>query len=173
MKNLPCIIFAFAISLFAGFGVHAQSNAGFAENVRFGANLEAAMPIGNMGNVYSFGIGGNVTGQYSLQDDIALTASLGYLSFSGKSLGSGSFKIPSFGVVPFRVGGKYYFTGGPFFTQAQLGMAFSTGKGGGSLFIYAPGVGVQFQQFEAALKYEAWTKNGTMSFMGVRVGYFF
>lgn len=166
IKALLCGVF-----LLGGLNASAQD-----QGMEWGINLEAALPIGDMGEAYKFGIGGHLSGEYALQEELALTASLGYLSFGGKSFESGEFsmKIPAFSAVPIRVGGKYYFNGGPVFAQAQVGLAFATGSGdGGSLFLYTPGIGVRFSQFEAALKYEGWSKNGTLSFIGLRAGYFF
>jgi len=43
----------------------------------------------------------------------------------------------------------------------------------GTAFLYTPGIGVRFSNLEVEAKYEGWSKNGTLSFFGIRVGYFF
>ena len=80
----------------------------------------------------------------------------------------------SYGFIPFKAGLKYYFNGPGFFGEAQLGATFSTESGGGTAFTYAPGVGYSFDGgFEAGIRYEAWSKNGTTSQVALRVAYSF
>lgn len=185
-------LLAFAIAILITSVTQAQSSSEIVRKIEPGVNVEAAFPTGNFGKSYSFGIGGSVMGRYALSDKANLTASLGYISFSGKNITisevetddggnpihddfgnpiytTTTMKASSFHGVPLRLGANYSI-GGPVFIQGEVGASFMKG---GTAFLYAPGVGVRFGNLEAEAKYEGWSKNGTLSFFGVRVGYFF
>ena len=174
-KNL----FAMIIAMFTASMCQAQSANSIAGKIKAGINIEAAFPTGDFGKDYSMGFGGSVMGRYALSDKTNLTASLGYLNFSGKSItetfeGDGgpvtqTYKIPSFHGVPLRIGANYLISG-PLFIQGEIGASFMKG---GTAFLYTPGIGARFSNLEVEAKYEGWSKNGTLSFFGVRVGYFF
>lgn len=174
-KNL----FATAITLFFTSMCQAQSASSIAQKIQVGINIEGAFPTGDFGKVYSFGIGGSVMGRYALSDKANLTASLGYLDFSGKSITetyegdegpqTETYKVPSMYGVPLRLGANYLISG-PLFIQGEIGAAFMKG---GTAFLYTPGIGARFNNLEVEAKYEGWSKNGTLSFIGIRVGYFF
>lgn len=174
-KNL----FAFAIALFTASICQAQSASTISKQIQVGINVEGAFPMGDFGKSYSFGIGGSIMGRYTLSDKANLTASLGYLNFSGKSITetfegddgpqTQTFKVPSTYGIPLRLGANYLI-GGPLFIQGEIGASFMKG---GTAFLYTPGIGARFNNLEVEAKYEGWSKNGTLSFFGVRVGYFF
>ncbi|HEY5367367.1 MAG TPA: hypothetical protein VIJ75_00120 [Hanamia sp.] len=175
-KNLCAI----AIALFTASMCQAQSASTIAKQVQVGINLEAAFPTGNFGKAYSMGFGGSVMGRYALSDKANLTASLGYLNFSGKTITETfpgdeggtrtvTTKIPSMHGIPLRLGANYSL-GSPLFIQGEIGAAFMKGA---TAFLYAPGIGARFSNLEVEAKYEGWSKNGTLSFFGIRVGYFF
>jgi len=52
----------------------------------FSFGLEPAIPIGNFQDIYSFGIGGSLQGEYNPADDLGLTLNVGYISYSGKNI---------------------------------------------------------------------------------------
>lgn len=174
-KNL----FAIAIALFTASMSQAQSASTISKQIQVGINIEGAFPTGDFGKVYSFGIGGSVMGRYALSDKANLTASLGYLNFSGKSITetyegddgtqTDTYKVPSMHGIPLRLGANYLISG-PLFIQGEIGAAFMKGA---TAFLYAPGIGARFSNLEVEAKYEGWSKNGTLSFFGIRVGYFF
>ncbi|MCO5286522.1 MAG: hypothetical protein M9898_08930 [Chitinophagaceae bacterium] len=182
----------FAMTILFTTASQAQSSSEIVRKIQPGINAEAAFPVGDFGKSYSFGIGGSVMGRYALSDKADLTASLGYISFSGKDITvsevetddggnpihddfgnpmytTTTMKAHSYHGVPLRLGANYL-VGGPLFIQGEIGAAFLKG---GTAFLYTPGIGVRFNQFEAEAKYEGWSKNGTLSFFGLRVGYFF
>ena len=140
-KNL----FVVAISLLTASVSQAQSANSDIKKIQAGINIEGAFPMGDFGQSYSFGIGGSVMGRYVLTDKANLTASLGYLSFSGKSITetfdtddgtqTETYKLPALHGVPLRVGANYVI-GGPLFIQGEVGLSFMTG---GTAFLYTPG----------------------------------
>lgn len=187
-KNL----FAIAIALFTASMCQAQSASSIAKKIRAGINIEAAFPTGDFGKAYSLGFGGSIMGRYAVSDKANLTASLGYLSFTGKKITetipvtddagnpqhddagnpmyeTEKIKIPATHGIPLRLGANYTISG-PVFIQGEIGASFMKG---GTAFLYAPGIGARFNNLEVEAKYEGWSKNGTLSFFGVRVGYFF
>ena len=171
--------FAIAVTMLIASMCQAQSASTIAKKIQVGINIEGAFPTGDFGNAYSFGIGASVMGRYALSDKANLTASLGYLNFFGKSITetyegddgpeTDTYKVPSMHGVPLRLGGNYLISG-PLFIQGEIGASFLKG---GTAFLYAPGIGARFNNLEVEAKYEGWSKEGTLSFLGVRVGYFF
>jgi len=175
-KNLIAVIIALSTASMS----QAQSASSIAKKIQVGINIEGAFPTGDFSQAYSFGIGGSVMGRYALSDKANLTASLGYLTFSGKSISetvydeddetqTETYKVPAFHGVPLRLGANYLISG-PLFIQGEIGAAFLKG---GTAFLYTPGLGARFSNLEVEAKYEGWSKDGTLSFFGIRVGYFF
>lgn len=169
----------------AAFGANAQSET--SSKLKFSVGVEAAAPIGDFGDAYSFGIGGSAQADYWVAPEFALTLNAGYISFIGKDVTipgftiggvtfpSSTYKNPSIGYVPVLAGGKYNFTP-QFYGSAQLGITFATGNGAsGSAFTYAPGVGYKFtDNLDALLKYTGYSSDGSNSAsIGLRVAYTF
>ena len=162
MKKLFLAVIAFSFSVI---GVQAQSkNQGFT----FGAGLDLSLPTGNFGTGYSFGIGGQVQGEYMLSDNLSGIGSVGYQSFIGKSqtidFGGGpqSFKNPSAGLIPILVGARFY-PSEQFFIGAQIGVGLlSFGGGGGSTsgFDYFPQIGYNAGPIQFALGYNGVSVTG-------------
>lgn len=185
LSSASIAVFAFTMS-------YAQPTSTISKQIKAGINLEAAFPTGDFGKSYSTGFGGSIMGSYALNENAKLTASLGYLSFNGKEITTKivetddagepinddfgnpmytteKIKIPATHGIPLRLGANYTI-GGPVFLQGEIGASFMKG---GTAFLYAPGVGARFNNLELEAKYEGWAKNGTLSFFGIRVGYFF
>lgn len=176
-KSIVCALMLLFTTFSATYAQQAISS-----KIQAGINLEAALPFGDFSKAYSFGIGGSVMGRYALSGKAHLTASIGYLNFSGKSVSYTYYgedeqqhtetdKVPATHGIPLRVGANYML-GNIFFIQGEIGESFMKG---GSAFLYAPGIGARFRDdhLEVELKYEGWSKNGTLSFGGLRIGYFF
>ncbi len=184
------VAFTIAMSLISW--SYAQSASTTTKQIKAGINLEVAFLTGDFGKSYSMGFGGSVMARYALSEKANLTASLGYLSFNGKKITTKivetddggnpihddfgnpmytteKIKIPSTHGIPLRLGANYLISG-PIFIQGEIGASFMKG---GTAFLYAPGVGARFDNLEVEAKYEGWSKNGTLSFFGIRVGYFF
>ncbi len=141
--------------------------------VTFSIGVEGLLPVGDFGNSYNFGIGGTVQGEYKPADDLGLTVNAGYLTFSGKTLRIIG-KVPSFGLIPVLGGVKYYFSP-KVYGHGQLGVAFGTDKGDGSLFAYSPGVGfILSDNIDAEVKYLGLSKNSNnLNSVGLRLAYNF
>jgi hypothetical protein len=137
-----------------------------------GVGAEVALPMGTAGDVYGLGIGGFGLFQYGINEDILGTAQVGYTSFMEKDVNGVK---SSLGALTILVGGKYNLgkavTPG-FYGMLQLGIYSASAKatvpsvtvmgmtfGGGeatatsSEFVFAPGVGMQFGDIDASVKY--------------------
>ena len=158
-----------ATMLFVGVAV-----SGFAQKKggsNFSVGVEAGIPVGTTSNAYSFVIGGSLKYEAPIATGTNFTLTAGYSSFQGKTIGT--YKVPAAGFVPVKAGIKYFFADA-FYGEAQLGAAFSTQSGGGTAFAYSPGIGYKFSDvIDLGVRYEAWSKNGTTSQIGARLGFSF
>jgi Outer membrane protein beta-barrel domain len=144
---------------------------------KFSVGVEAALPLGDFGKAYTFGIGGTAQADYKVAEDLALNLNAGYISFQPKSITvlGATVKGKAVGYVPILAGVRYYFTE-EVFALAQLGITIATASGtSSSLFTYAPGIGYKFSDnVDAALKYTGYSKDGNnSSTIGLRVAYTF
>jgi hypothetical protein len=157
-----------ATMLFVGIAV-----SGFAQKgSNFSIGLEAGLPIGSTSDFYSFVIGGSLKYEAPIATGTNFTVSAGYSSFQGKTVAPFG-KIAAVGFIPVKAGIKHFFADA-FYGEAQLGAAFSTQSGGGTAFAYSPGIGYKFSDvLDLGVRYEAWSKNGTTSQIGARLGFSF
>lgn len=140
--------------------------------VTFSIGAEGLLPVGDFNNTNNFGIGGTLQAEYKPADDLGLTLNSGYITFAGKNVGN--FEYGSFAVIPVLGGVKYYFSP-KVYGHGQLGVAFGTDKGDGSLFAYSPGIGFMLSQnVDVEAKYLGLSKNSsTAGSVGVRLAYNF
>jgi hypothetical protein len=130
-----------------------------------GPYVETGVPVGDLSDTHNSGWGAGLAAIINLPVKLAVTGSVGYMQFNGKS------SIPNLKAVPVRVG--LMFRGLPvIYFKVEAGAANYTG-GGGSAFLVAPGIGVRLLKFDIQGKYEAWIKSGTNSFFGLKAGYYF
>ncbi|WP_183563983.1 hypothetical protein [Mucilaginibacter sp. SP1R1] len=164
------ILLALAIIAGTAFTSFAQTKSG--DSGKFSIGFEAGLPVGDAHTFYKSVFGGSLKYELPIAPSTFFTISAGYNSFQVKD----EWKIfghNSDGAIPVKAGIKYYFDKG-FFAEGQLGAAFSTESGGGTAFVYSPGIGYTFDGgFEAGVRYEGWSKNGTVSQVGLRVAYRF
>lgn len=143
-------------------------------NIGVNIGLEGALPLGNLGNSTSFGIGGTAKGLYGLNDDADITLTAGYIAFPAKSGVEATI-----GMIPFMPGYRHKFDG--FYIEPQLGLVnykftyngpgsewFGTLSSSASFFSYAFGAGMKSNKWDLSARFQGFS--GT-SFIGVRVGY--
>ena len=178
-----------AAVIVAALGANAQKSED-SKPLKFSVGVEAALPLGDFGKAYSFGIGGSAQADYTVATDFALTLNAGYISFSGKTstfpaitvagitIPATSFKYPTQSYIPVLAGAKYNFTEN-LYGSAQLGVTFTTTSGvsgSSSTFTYAPGIGYKFtENLDALVKYTGYSAKGggSSSTVGLRVAYTF
>jgi hypothetical protein len=136
--------------------------------------VEAGLPLGDFKEGWNFGIGGSVKGALPVASGTAITLSAGYMSFAGKSFGTEG-KLPSTSMIPIKAGIRYRFPAGVYFepqlgyTKFKVGDLVSTGG-----FTYAANIGYLMDNgLDLSARYEAISKEGTTSFLGLRLGYNF
>lgn len=174
----------------------------FAQDGRFSLGAEIGLPMGTFGDAASIGIGGSLRYEMPLSgnDNLALMATAGYLTFSGKDITVSGVTIEgsSQSMIPIQVGAKYYFDAqhAGFYASAQMGVHMSSytipGQdavviGGityaaatedrtetATNFSYAPGVGYALDNIDIGLRYQIVSaEGGSSSYLGVRIAYVF
>lgn len=138
-----------------------------------------AFPRGGTAQNYKRGYGGSIVGEYHVVKNFNAVGSIGYLGFQYRN--DVKARRENFGeetkingVIPIKVGGKYYF-GGIYYFDAEAGIAFNTGSNNANSFTYAPAAGVNIffsakYSMDVSLRYESWLKDEeNLSFFGARL----
>ncbi len=155
------IFLLFAVILFAA-STQAQVENTSSSGIKFslGANIGVPTTSG-----LSVSYGADLLADFGGSTGVTFTGSVGYQNFSWKGGGNVYF-------IPLLAGVKFNMGSDKFYGHAQLGYGFAQGGGGG--FAYAPSIGYYFSpNFDASLKYLAFSNNGTWGTFGVRLAYSF
>lgn len=191
LRNMKKAIFTLAIAAL-GLTAGAQDKKGSDQPLRFSAGVELGLPISSgFKATSSFGFGASVQGEYAAAEQVGITLNAGFMTFPGKTESETIFgqtyeTKTNTTFIPVLAGAKVYFAE-KFFGHVQGGMTFITSKttqtAGGqsqsasastSAFTYAPGIGYKAaENFEVEVKYQAYSKGGTSSFIGLRAAYIF
>jgi hypothetical protein len=156
-------LFSFVILSFTAIAANAQTtDAPFTLSV----GITPTLPLGDFGKGYSFGIGGQVQGEYMFSENLTGVATTGYTHFFGKTVtstmvGNGTFpttvssyKNPSVGHIPILVGARFY-PSEQFFAGAQIGYGILTASGANrSGFEYRPQAGYNAGALQFILYYD-------------------
>lgn len=91
--------------------------------IALGVNAGIALPMGDFADGFDMGFGGNALFAYHATPNVDVTASAGYLTWSGKDESEATFSS-----IPVMVGARYLFGQGKFnpYIGAELGMHFTT-----------------------------------------------
>ena len=147
---------------------------------KFGVGVHFGLPVGDLHNVTSLGIGGEVQGEYAFSENLTGVATSGYTYFIGKSFDNGlggTYKI-NYGHIPVLVGARFY-PSEQFFVGAQIGyghysassQGVSSSSGG---FEYRPQVGYNADPVQFILSYDGTSvTGGTLSQIGLSAIYTF
>ncbi len=128
-------------------------------NMSLGATAEVSLPVGDFSKVAGTGYGGNVKYQLGVDSRSVFTATLGYLAWSTKDVGTNATAKPN--ALNLFAGGKYYFFPG-FYGSLEAGLYFINFKyegtvaglqGSGTRFMVPIGVGFQKSGFEVGVRY--------------------
>ena len=143
-----------------------------ATGFHFGAGINLGLPIGDFGDIESFGIGAEVQPEYNLSDMFSIYGSAGYTHFFGKSVGG--YKYDGVGLIPILAGVRVY-PAPQFFIGAKAGLGILTGSGDSeSAFDYQPQIGYNADMFQIALGYNGLSKDGeTLSNLSLSLLYKF
>lgn len=178
MKKINCVAIIFVcLLILSSVTVKAQKED---KKLSVGFGLEGGLPLGTAKNSYDFTGGITIRLSYHAGPGF-VTLTSGVVAWLPKS-GAGDATKASL-QIPVKAGYKYVFHK-PFFIMGELGYSSfkiyykdvngdlaSTTSGG---FTFAPTVGVNFNAFEAGIKYEAMSlSGGSVSNISLRLGFNF
>ncbi|MBD1364182.1 hypothetical protein IDJ77_10210 [Mucilaginibacter sp. ZT4R22] len=134
---------------------------------KFSIGLELGLPTDDGVLFATRAIGGSLKYDIPISTGTFFTLSSGYTSLRGKD------GWPAVGFIPLKAGLKYYLYKG-FYGEGQAGAVLCTKSGGGTGFVYAPGVGYSFPGgFDIGARYESWSQYDTISQVSLRLGFSF
>lgn len=172
MRRILLIVVLIVSAASASFAQTSKSSSGG----KFSIGVDPGLPVGSVSDVSSFAIGGDLKYSLPAATNFDVSLSAGYSAFLGKTIdfGGQSVKLSSLKAIPVKVGGRYNFNGATgFFGEVGIGAAFIQ-DGGGTAFVYAPGIGYALDGgFEVGVRYEGWSKNGSIGQIGLRLAYSF
>ncbi|WP_205649751.1 hypothetical protein [Aequorivita ciconiae] len=155
--------------LVAAFAVFAFSSVQ-AQQMKVGVN--AAIPMGDYKDLYSFGLQGDFTYFFEVNDAFLVGPQAGLLYYMGKDVdfgyGMGSFKMDDAMFLPIGASARYLVE--DFFFGADLGYGIGLapdGNDGG--FFYRPKAGYNFGSIGAVLSYSGVSMTGA-SFNSLNLG---
>jgi len=167
------ILLVAAILCGAAAGSFAQTSTPTQGSGKFSIGVEAGLPVGSTSDYSNFAIGGSLKYELPVAATTFVSLSAGYTDLLYKSDLKAAIGKSGAGFIPVKAGLKYYFNEG-FYGEGQVGAVFSTESGGGTAFAYAPGIGYSFSGgFDAGVRYEGWSHDGTVSQVALRLAYRF
>lgn len=154
---------AAVVALF--FTTTANAQSGDSKATRLGIGLNLGIPTSEGA---SFVAGGDLRLQKDFSSNISGLLSAGYNHWTLKN------DAGSFGMIPVKAGAKVFFAESAYFS-GELGAGFSTEDGGGTSFLWAPGVGYGFDNgLDLGLRYEGAQRNGSsIGQVALRIAYGF
>lgn len=138
---------------------------------QFSAGFNLGFPSGDWSNYEGTGFGLDARYEAPIQDKLNWNASLGFLSFTGKTYQG--FKASNVTGIPVVGGVKYYFqeSNAGFYGGIDVGLVFWSGSGNSeNRFVFAPGVGYRLQKVDFSFRYNAMSD---FNLVGLRVAYIF
>ena len=162
-------------ALLMGVVFSSQAQEGGKEGFHFGAGIDVALPVGDLGDIGGVGFGPKVQGEYRVSENFGAGLSVAYTFFTKKNEISTS-------ALPVLAHGRYYTSGG-FFAGVGLGVTSNTQKfdfggtsvsGTTSAFTYEPHIGYELPSIQLSLGYYGSSKNGgTLAYLGLSGVYVF
>ncbi|NLR62977.1 hypothetical protein HGH92_01540 [Chitinophaga varians] len=149
----------------------AQQSQAQLKRFSIGPYVEAGFPTGDFSNSHKPGFGVGLGADVKLVAGLTAVGSVGFMYFKGKS--DNNISYASAKVIPVRLGLRYNLVS-ILYVKAEGGTVNFTGdynNGMGALF--APGIGIRLLGLDVEGKYEAWFKDGTHGFWGLKAGYNF
>lgn len=137
------------------------SQTGRKQIIALSLGVDGGKATGSFSNTHSTGLGASAQLELGIIPFIHFTGYAGYQSFSGKTVQTqeGEFKHSSISQVPLLAGVRWYPLVKVFYLSGQLGNTI-LGRGNGSAFTYAPGVGIRVAGIDAMLRYMGVQKDG-------------
>ncbi len=148
-----------------------KTPAGDSKDVRLGIGFNVGLPTNDF---YDIALGGDLKLQKDFFSNISATLSAGYTNFSFKGDVQTLDGQTGIGYIPVKLGIKI-FPVERFYIAGEVGAAFGTDKGQGTALVYAPGIGLGFNNgLDLGLRYEGFAQDGNnLAQVALRIAYAF
>jgi hypothetical protein len=144
------------------------------KSISLSGGADLSMPVGDMGEIYSFGIGASLQADFKIAEKASLNLNLGYNSFLYAGGEGGSTAI-----IPI-LGGARYWLSDKFYASAQGGIGIASSEGESETGVmFAPGLGYRLSNIDLNLKYNTISfsagegESFNLGFLNLRASYNF
>lgn len=140
-----------------------------------GPFMEVGFPTGDFSDTHNTGYGIGLGADIKLIAGLTAVGSVSYFHFPGKTIVSpaGTYDVNSANVVPIRLGLRYNLIS-ILYVKLEGGTAnFAGDYNNGVGALVAPGIGIRILGLDVEAKYEAWFRDNTHGFFGLKAGYNF
>lgn len=170
-----------AAAIFIGSSAKAQTTPATSPNPspwRLGFGIEGGIPTGDAHPSSGFELGGSARLQYDVTSTFAVTLTSGYTNFFIKDAYREVGEPSSLGIVPVKLGVKWFFVPG-IYVGAEGGAGFETnGIEKNTKLILSPALGWANQHWDVGVNYTSYTGkvdgiNDNFGSVGLRVAYGF
>ena len=141
----------------------------------FSIGADAGVPTGNLTIGSRLVLGGTARFIYGVTDDFSLTLTSGADHFLSKYIPGTNKRFDSFGVIPIKAGGRFFFVPS-LYVSAEAGVAFEeTDSGAGNTkFLVSPAVGWANKHWDVSARYDNFSgQQDPYGFVALRVAYGF
>ncbi|MBO9732726.1 MAG: hypothetical protein J7623_29045 [Chitinophaga sp.] len=155
--------------------ISTQSSQAQLKRFSIGPFVEAGFPTGDFSNTHNTGYGIGLGADVKLVAGLTAVGSVSYFHFGGKSgtTNGVGYDYKDLNTVPIRLGLRYKLIS-LLYVKVEGGTVQYTGKNyNGVGGLVAPGLGIRLLGLDVEAKYEAWFKDGTRGFFGLKAGYNF
>ncbi|WP_423149538.1 outer membrane beta-barrel protein [Rubrolithibacter danxiaensis] len=169
-KFIASAVAAAALLISSNLKAQTTEPAGDSHATRFGIGLS----LGNATkDPWGFAIGGDLRLQKDFSSNVSGLLSAGYTNISVKDKFDG-LGIDSYDLIPVKAGIKV-FPVERFYISGELGAGFGLDEGAKTSFIYAPGIGLGFNNgLDLGLRYEGYSvNNSNIGQVALRIAYGF
>jgi len=167
---------AVAVAILFGTNAHAQTTPATSANPnpwRLGFGIEGGIPTGDAHPSSGFELGGSVRLQYDVTSAVALTLTSGYTNYFIKS----DYRLPgdpsSLGIVPAKLGVKWFFVPG-IYVAGEAGAGIETNGPKDTKLLLSPALGWANEHWDVGVNYTNYSgQSDNFGSVGLRVAYGF
>jgi len=185
MKKVTNLVAAAAVAVAIFFGSSAKAQTITPNQFRFGLGVESGIVTGDAHDYSNLYLGGTARLQYGLSKNVALTLTSGYYNFFGKNDPLTDQKYQSLGMVPVKLGIKYFFVPN-FYVSGEAGIGIETktfehqsvvddaASETNTKLLLSPGIGYASKHWDLGVRYENYSgQDFNYGVVGLRLAYGF